>query len=391
MKSSKHDPLSNRSLPFLSHFEWNKLRKKLSPAFTPKKIRADFNYLIEVTNDLDEYLDSLNLEIGKTINIKEICAKYTTDIIGLICFGLKLNSLKNDDAEFRKFGKMMFGDFTLWRSFELTAIYLTPSYIKDFFDCRFFEKKSGEFFAKEFKKIIESREESGINRNDLLDILIEIKNEERLELNDIIAQAIVLFTAGFDTTSTLMSFTLFELASNIEIQKKLRKEIEENLKKTNGVITYDMVMSLRFLDSVICETLRLHPTVPTIDRTATKDFIIQETGLKIEKDTPIMISLTGLHYDKNYFKNPEIFDPKNFEKSENLTGPPYMPFGIGPRMCPAFHQGRTLAKYGIIHLISKYFITLSTESSVKVDHRVYFTSGKEGLYLQLQKIDSNMD
>lgn len=73
----------------------------------------------------------------------------------------------------------MFGDYNLRRSFELTAIYLTPSYIKDFFDCRFFEKISGQFFQKEFEKIINRREKSRETRNDILDILIKIKNEEK--------------------------------------------------------------------------------------------------------------------------------------------------------------------------------------------------------------------
>lgn len=61
MKSSSKDPLSNRSLPFLSHAQWCVLRRKLSPAFSPAKLKNDFNYLMEVTQCLDEYLNSLKL------------------------------------------------------------------------------------------------------------------------------------------------------------------------------------------------------------------------------------------------------------------------------------------------------------------------------------------
>ncbi|XP_043471112.1 cytochrome P450 6k1-like [Leptopilina heterotoma] len=383
MKSSSKDPLSNRSLPFLEHAKWSVLRKKLTPAFSPSKLKTDFNYLKEVTQHLDKYLNSLNLEVAKTINVKEICGKYTTDLVGLIGFGLNLNSLNNPNAEFRKYGKMMFGDFTNRRKVELTSIYLSPSYIKNIFDYRFFEKESGEFFRKEFTKIFQIREESKIVRNDLLDILIEIKKEDStLEMNDIIAQAIVLFTAGFDTTSTVMSFTLFELASNLEIQQKLRSEINKYLEKTSGVVTFDMVTTLPFLEKVVLETLRLHPTVPTIDRVATKDVVIQETGLRIKKGTPIIIPITGIHYDEHYFENPEIFNPDNFD-SKNLA---FMPFGIGPRSCIALRQGLNQAKFGIIYFVSNYMIRLSDKSSVQVDPKVYFTAGKEGLYLELQKI-----
>lgn len=61
MKSSSKDPLSNRSLPFLDHKSWSNLRRKLTPAFSLAKLKSDFNYLEEVTKDLDEHLESLNL------------------------------------------------------------------------------------------------------------------------------------------------------------------------------------------------------------------------------------------------------------------------------------------------------------------------------------------
>lgn len=51
----------------------------------------------------------------------------------------------------------------------------------------------------------------------------------------------MFFTGGFETSSTTMSFTLYELAMNMDIQKTLRKEILDALKETDGKVTFDMV------------------------------------------------------------------------------------------------------------------------------------------------------
>ena len=56
-----------------------------------------------------------------------------------------------------------------------------------------------------------------------------------------VAQAAVFFTGGFETSSSTMSFALYELAKNPDMQEKLRVEIVDTLEKSNGKITYDMV------------------------------------------------------------------------------------------------------------------------------------------------------
>src|SRR5699024_10877134 len=93
------------------------------------------------------------------------------------------------------------------------------------------------------------REESNIYRKDFMHLLLQLKNrgklcddgsilkeessnEEKnvtLTFNELAAQAFLFFLAGYETSSTTMTFCLFELASNPEIQEKLRKEVCEVL------------------------------------------------------------------------------------------------------------------------------------------------------------------
>lgn len=76
----------------------------------------------------------------------------------------------------------------------------------------------------------------------------------------------------------------------------------------------------------------MHPTVPTIDRIATADYTIKETGLVINKGTTIFISITGLHYDPAHFDEPNVFRPERFSRNDTHSNA-YMPFGIGQRSC----------------------------------------------------------
>lgn len=113
------------------------------------------------------------------MDVKDIMARYATDVAGTTEFGLKLDCLSNKDSEFRKYGRILFGDFTPERSRELMAVYMQPPWIKNIFDLRFIEKNAGITFKNIFERIITARQQSGIKgMNNLLDILIQIAEND---------------------------------------------------------------------------------------------------------------------------------------------------------------------------------------------------------------------
>lgn len=69
--------------------------------------------------------------------------------------------------------------------------------------------------------------------------------------DDILAQAMVFLFAGFDSSANLISFITYELALNPDAQKRLQEEIDESLAKTNGVVVYEEVLQLKYLDMTI--------------------------------------------------------------------------------------------------------------------------------------------
>lgn len=75
--------------------------------------------------------------------------------------------------------------------------------------------------------------------------------------NDLIAQAILFFIAGFETVSSAMTFTLHELAMNPDVQDKLVAEIRENNAKNGGKFDYNSIQNMTYMDMVVSGTIIL--------------------------------------------------------------------------------------------------------------------------------------
>lgn len=151
-------------------------------------------------------------------------------------------------------------------------------------------------------------------------------------------KSFLFFIAGFDTSSTLLSFVAYELSANPDIQQKLYEEVEETHKSLGGnKLTYNAVQNMKYLDMVISETLRLWPPAPNTDRLCVKDYNYDDGQCKftIEKGTVLLIPIIGLHLDEKYWDNPAKFNPERFsdDNKNNITPGAYVPFGVGPRNC----------------------------------------------------------
>lgn len=76
-------------------------------------------------------------------------------------------------------------------------------------------------------------------------------------------RAFIFFFAGFDTVATTMGFLGYELTVNPEAQEKLYQEIMEMEAELDGkMINYEQIQGLKYMDQVVCETLRKWPAAP---------------------------------------------------------------------------------------------------------------------------------
>lgn len=261
----KNDPVSAH-LFSLTGSKWKHLRAKLTPAFTGGKVKYMFQSVLTCAEEMVEII-SAELFYGETIEMKDFLARFTTDVIGSCAFGLECNSLKNPRAEFRLMGKRAFTQTPI-DALKMIIIRSFPS-VARFLQLGVFAGSVSKFFKKVVEDTIEYRERNNITRKDFLQLLIQLKNKGKLEddprnerdhcdkplsTDEVAAQAFIFFLAGFETTSTAMSFALVEMALNMEIQEKARAEVLNVLKKHENKVCYEAVGELHYVEKVVLGT-----------------------------------------------------------------------------------------------------------------------------------------
>ncbi|XP_039310443.1 cytochrome P450 9e2-like [Solenopsis invicta] len=103
----------------------------------------------------------------------------------------------------------------------------------------------------------------------MIQSMMETGNKDsgpEFDIDEMTAQAFVFFVAGFDSVATAMCFMAHEIGVNPDVQNKLRKEIDDVLRWTDGKPTYDAIKDMKYLDAVVTETLRLYQGPTFIDR-----------------------------------------------------------------------------------------------------------------------------
>lgn len=251
--NEKLEPLTGH-LVALNGDKWRHVRTKLTPTFTSGKMKYMFPTISKLGVRFTDFVHD-TIKQNDVVEVKGILARFTMDVIGTVAFGIECDTMKSIDNDFYRFSRTAMEStrhgpyvMNLIRNFKPLAKKLGVKVLRD---------DVSEFFMNVVKSTIEYREKNNIQRNDFMDLLIKLKTDEDgdkltdgLTVNQIAAQAFLFFLAGYETSSTTMLFTLYELALNPEIQVKVRQEIRKAIQK-HGDITYEMMMDIPYLDQVI--------------------------------------------------------------------------------------------------------------------------------------------
>jgi cytochrome P450 family 6 len=177
MVNEEREPLSGHLL-LLNGNRWRNLRVKLTPTFTSGKIKMMFPIVADCGQELGFILmESASKE--ETIEMKDILARYGTDVIASCAFGIQCNCLKNPDAEFRQWGRKIF-ETSVKQVILGMVISFVPA-LMNILKIRAFNPEISKRFISMVEDTVNYREKTGFKRNDFMQLLIEIRNKGKVE------------------------------------------------------------------------------------------------------------------------------------------------------------------------------------------------------------------
>lgn len=147
-------------------------------------------------------------------------------------------------------------------------------------------------------------------------------------------ELVVFIAAGHDTTATTLTYALWQLGLNPQIQETVRAEVAE---LEDRDLTPDDVADLGYTVQVLKESLRLCPPAPGSARVAMRDLVVD--GHRVKAGTLLLFGIYAVHRDPQLWDRPLVFDPDRFrpEAARRLNRWQYLPFGAGPRSCIGDH------------------------------------------------------
>ncbi|XP_055610461.1 probable cytochrome P450 6d5 [Uranotaenia lowii] len=373
--NEKEDPLSGHMFA-LSGEKWRQLRSKLTQAFSSGRLKGMLPIVIQKATVLQEYVERSS-KCGKTLEMKDLSNRFLLDVISSVAFGVENDLINNPKDIFSVMVSRVLHP-SLKNIMRLGCTFFFPK-IKRTLGFKFIDQDVEDFFVNMVDQTLEYREKNQVFRKDMMQLLIQLRNSGLISMDDdswdvkvsdtnknmtiyeVTAQMLLFIFAGFETSASTISYCLFELSRNPDLQERAQSEIDSVFSKSNGEPNYESLAQLKFLEGCVFETLRKYPPLSFLNRECIKDYQVPGTDITVEKGTQVVISLLGLQRDPNFFPEPDRFNPNRFGEQGLKTDKPYLPFGFGPRGCTGIRMGLMITKMSLAMLLSKFEFRLASD------------------------------
>jgi len=308
--------------------KWARSRRILGPSFSPIQIRRQQELFLD---QIEVWMHQFENKSNQEIDLNEVFYDIVFKIIVSILFGDKQAISVKGIIEPLDRGL----EFILTRMYSLFSAPLwvnTPGN-------KAFKRDKDHIDNLLFDLINQSKNSKEDNQrfSGILNTLTHL-NDETLSDSELRDELITLLLSGHETTTSGLVWIMFCIGKDQELKNFLYEDI--CLKGSESEL----------LDAVICETFRLYPPVPRIDREAIE---ADYTGvIEIPTHTEINLNMYVTQRHPEFWENSEVFDYKRFlgkEASELYPGS-YFPFALGKRSC----IGEFMAKFEIKLIISEF-------------------------------------
>ena len=354
---------------------WSKAHNILLQPFGNRAMQSYHPSMVDIADQLVKKWERLNGD--EEIDVVHDMTALTLDTIGLCGFDYRFNSFyRRDYHPFVESLVRSLETIMMIRGLPMENLWMQKRRRDLAADVAFMNKMVDEIVAERRKNA-----EAAADKKDMLGAMmtgVDRSTGEQLDDVNIRYQINTFLIAGHETTSGLLSCSLYALLKYPEVLKKAYEEVDRVLGPDLGAKpTYQQVTQLTYITQILKEALRLWPPAPAYGISPLADETIGGK-YKLKKNTFITVLVLALHRDPGVWgPNPDVFDPENFSREAEAARPvnAWKPFGNGQRACIgrgfAMHEaalaiGMILQRFRLID-VNRYQMQLKETLTIKPD------------------------
>ncbi|KAF2672057.1 cytochrome P450 [Microthyrium microscopicum] len=363
--------------------EHKRQKKIMQPAFQYRHIKDLYPvFWSKALESVDcIYSEGCKLPGSKTPQFaSDWTARVSLDIIGLAGMGHDFNSIQDPGNELFKTHKILVKERPFFRWMALG--FYVPIYWFFKLPIPLASKKQTRDAAKVLRDVardlIDEKNKDGQFGSDILSVAMKSGGFTNDEL---VNQMMTFLAAGHETTAVALTWLVYHLGKNLDIQRKLCRELQTVIPRNGKSFTKVERLSrlvernvalpdynkefdpleldrLPYLNAVVNEILRFEPAVPKIIRVAQND--VEICGTMIPKGTTVMMSVNGMNTNKDLWGDDSMeFKPERWlnehgEASNSggaVSNYANMTFIHGPRGC----IGKDFARSEILCVVAAWY------------------------------------
>ncbi|MDD2828394.1 MAG: cytochrome P450 [Sulfuricurvum sp.] len=323
------EPLLGESIFTTNGEQWKRQREMLNPSFEMTRISHVFGLMNDAVQEMKDHLRGDNTE--NHLDIDPEMTYVTADIIFRTILSSRLD--RNDAV------KIIEAFVTFQEETARTAMrtmFKIPEWLW-FLSGENKRIKAGNDIRDILASIIRPRYDAIIaddtpNNKDILSSLlqaVDVDSGEKFSFEEILDQVAMLFLAGHETSASALTWATYLLSLYPEIQERAYHEVLNIAGEDE--FNADQLKHMELITNIFKETLRLYPPVGFFARENTQETTMRDKT--IAKGSSVVVAPWLIHRHKEFWENPNGFDPDRFSDPKSIHKDTYLPFGMGARIC----------------------------------------------------------
>lgn len=320
------EPLLGRSVFVTNGAEWERQRRIIDPAFEGGRLRDSFPAMLAAAQAAR---GRLGQSAGQAVEIEEFASHAAADVIFRTLFSIPIEHAAATQV------------FHAFRAYQrnqplvnLGAFLPLPRWLPRFH--RPGTRQAARSIRALLGRLTDDRAAAiaaGQAPDDLATKIMTFADPvtgKPFDTAEMLDQVAIFFLAGHETSASALAWTLYLLALYPQAQERAFAEclvLGENLSISD-------TSSLKFINNVFRETLRLYPPVPMMVRENSCPVRLRDRD--VAPGAQIVLSPWHVHRHERIWTNPDAFDPDRWQSPEGRASSRegYFPFSMGPRVCP---------------------------------------------------------